>query len=330
MIESRAQIEEAAARLDAVRNEIGRVIVGQQTVVEQLLWSLVAGGHALLEGIPGLGKTKLVRTVADVLDLSFTRIQFTPDLMPSDITGTRIVEFGAAGEPAAFRFQPGPVFGNLVLADEINRATPKTQSALLEAMQERTVTAGGKTHPLPDPFFVLATQNPIEQEGTYPLPEAQLDRFLLKIDVQFPGRDELKKIVARTTSPEDAKASKIAGTEDLFKLQRYAKEVLVSEDMLELAVQIVMLTHPGESDAPAGIKRYIRYGAGPRGVQSLVSVAKVRALLDGRLHISRADLAAAAMPVLRHRLVLGYEGHAAGIRPDDLVAEAVEAAGAPL
>ena len=327
MIESKAEIAEAVERIHAVRREIAKVIVGQEAVVEQLLWCLIAGGHALLEGVPGLGKTMLVRTAADALDLTFSRIQFTPDLMPSDITGTRIVEFGAAGQPAAFRFQPGPILGNLVLADEINRATPKTQSALLEAMQERTVTAGGETHPLPRPFFVLATQNPLEQEGTYPLPEAQLDRFLLKIDVGYPSREELKAIALRTTSARETKAEKVAGAEDLHRVQRYAKEVLISDDMLDLAVRIVMSTHPGEMDAPEAVRRHVRYGAGPRGVQALIGIAKVRALLDGRLHVSRADLSAAAGPVLRHRIVLGYEAIASGVRPDELIAGVLEAAG---
>lgn len=325
MIESKAQVEEAVAGYEAIRREIGRVIVGQRETVEQLLWCIVAGGHALLEGIPGLGKTMLVRTIADTLDLQFSRIQFTPDLMPTDITGTQLVEFGAQGV-TSYRFQPGPIFGNLVLADEINRATPKTQSALLEAMQEQTVTAGGETHKLPRPFFVLATQNPIEQEGTYPLPEAQLDRFLLKIDVTYPSREELKEIVLRTTAPQEAKAGRAADAQTLLRLQAFAKEVLVSEDVLDMAVQTLMLTHPEEAGAPEPVARYVRYGAGPRGIQAMIAVAKVRALLAGRLHVSWQDIRAAAPPVLRHRLVLGYEGQAAGVRPDDIVAAILAAA----
>jgi MoxR-like ATPase len=315
MIETKAQLEEAAARIALLREEIGRVIVGQQAVVEQLLWCLLAGGHALLEGIPGLGKTMLIRTVADSVALQFSRIQFTPDLMPSDITGTTLIDFGSQGS-AAHRFQPGPIFGNLVLADEINRATPKTQSALLEAMQEGTVTAGGETHRLPKPFFVLATQNPIEQEGTYPLPEAQLDRFLLKIGVDYPSREELKEIVLRTTSTSQPQASVVMSAAELTDLQLAAKQILVSEDMLDLAVKVVMMSHPHEQDAPDDIRKYVRFGAGPRALQAIISVSKVRALMAGRLHISWNDIRQTALPVLRHRIVLSYEAQAMGITSD--------------
>lgn len=328
MIESKAQLEEAAARIAALKEEIGRVIVGQQAVVEQLLWCLLAGGHALLEGIPGLGKTMLVRTVADSVALQFSRIQFTPDLMPSDITGTTLIDFGAQGS-AAQRFQPGPIFGNLVLADEINRATPKTQSALLEAMQEGTVTAGGETHRLPQPFFVLATQNPIEQEGTYPLPEAQLDRFLLKIGVEFPSREELKQIVLRTTSASKPRASAVMSAAELTELQNVAKQMLVAEDVLDLAVKVVMMSHPGEKDAPDDIKRFVRYGAGPRALQAIISVSKVRALTSGRLHVSWNDIRQTSLPILRHRIVLSYEAQAIGINSDrmtETILQEVEAA----
>ncbi|OBR66868.1 AAA family ATPase [Paenibacillus oryzae] len=319
MIETKEQLEAAASRITAVKAEIGRVIVGQNEVVEQLLWCLLAGGHALLEGIPGLGKTMLVRTIADVVALKFSRIQFTPDLMPSDITGTNLIDFSTQGA-AVSRFQPGPLFGNLVLADEINRATPKTQSALLEAMQEGTVTAGGETHILPKPFFVLATQNPIEQEGTYPLPEAQLDRFLLKIGVRYPTREELKEIVVRTTSPVAVQAQTALDGEELVALQLAAKELLVSEEMLDTAVRIVMMTHPGEADAPEAIKRHVRFGAGPRALQALIAISKVRALCSGRLHVSWNDIREAAPPVLRHRIVLGYEAQAMGITSDEMSA----------
>jgi MoxR-like ATPase len=328
MIESKAQLDEAAARIATLKEEIGRVIVGQQTVVEQLLWCLLAGGHALLEGIPGLGKTMLIRTVADSIALQFSRIQFTPDLMPSDITGTTLIDFGAQGS-AAHRFQAGPIFGNLVLADEINRATPKTQSALLEAMQEGTVTAGGETHRLPKPFFVLATQNPIEQEGTYPLPEAQLDRFLLKIGVDYPSREELKQIVLRTTSISQPKASVVLSAAELMDLQMYAKQILVADDVLDLAVKVVMMSHPSEADAPDDVKRYVRFGAGPRALQAIISVSKVRALTAGRLHISWNDIRQTALPVLRHRIVLSYEAQAMGISSDQMseaILQAVEAA----
>lgn len=327
MIESREQMKEAVERIAELKDEIGRVIVGQQAVVEQLLWCLIAGGHALLEGIPGLGKTMLVRTVADSVALQFSRIQFTPDLMPADITGTTLIDFGAQGA-ASHRFQPGPIFGNLVLADEINRATPKTQSALLEAMQEGTVTAGGETRRLPRPFFVLATQNPIEQEGTYPLPEAQLDRFLLKIGVDYPTREELKEIVHRTTSLEQPQASAVIDGAKLIELQRLAKQILVADDVLDFAVTVVMMTHPGEADAPEDVKRFVRFGAGPRALQALISVGKVRALSSGRMHMSWNDIRETALPVLRHRIVLGYEAQAMGIASDrmtEAILRAIEA-----
>ncbi|MCQ6557825.1 AAA family ATPase [Paenibacillus mendelii] len=323
MLETKAQLEEAMETITAIKREIGRVIVGQETSVEQLLWAIIAGGHALLEGIPGLGKTMLVRTVADTLDLHFTRIQFTPDLMPSDITGTNLVEFGTQGQ-TSYRFQQGPIFGNIVLADEINRATPKTQSALLEAMQEKTVTAGGETYTLPKPFFVLATQNPIEQEGTYPLPEAQLDRFLLKIDVTYPTREELKLIVQRTTSPSQDAAERIVSAEQLTELQSFAKEVLVSDDVLDRAVKLLMMTHPEEADAPEIVKQHVRFGSGPRGIQSVIAASKVRALASGRLHVSWQDIRVTAVPALRHRIVLSYEGQAMGIRTDDVVSAILE------
>lgn len=315
MIESKEQLAEAAGRIAALREEVGKVIVGQRTVVDQLLWCLVAGGHALLEGIPGLGKTMLVRTVADAVALKFSRIQFTPDLMPSDITGTTLIDFASQGT-ASQRFQPGPIFGNLVLADEINRATPKTQSALLEAMQEGTVTAGGETHALPRPFFVLATQNPIEQEGTYPLPEAQLDRFLLKIGVDYPTREDLKEIVRRTTSLSQPRANTVLQGSELLELQAAAKELLIAEDVLDAGVKLVMMTHPDEADSPEEIKRYVRFGAGPRALQALVSVAKVKALAAGRLHVSWADMRDVALPVMRHRIVLSYEAEALGMNTD--------------
>lgn len=323
MIESKAQIAEVIGQYETIRREIESVIVGQREVVDQLLWCVIAGGHALLEGIPGLGKTMLVRTLADALHLSFSRIQFTPDLMPSDITGTQLVEFGNQGQ-TSYRFQPGPIFGNLVLADEINRATPKTQSALLEAMQERTVTAGGETHRLPSPFFVLATQNPVEQEGTYPLPEAQLDRFLLKIEVTFPTREELKEIVRRTTSSTVAQANRVADADVLQTLQAYAKEVLVSEEVLDWAIRLLMLTHPSEPNASEQVRRYVRFGAGPRGIQSMISIAKVKALLAGNLHVSKQDIRDVAAPALRHRLVLSYEGLASGIQTDALIHSMLE------
>ncbi|MCL6456766.1 MAG: AAA family ATPase [Gorillibacterium sp.] len=311
--------------MENIREQIGRVIVGQKEVVEQMLWCIFAGGHALLEGIPGLGKTMLVRTIADTLDLSFSRIQFTPDLMPADITGTNVIQFGVKGD-TSYQFQSGPIFGNLVLADEINRATPKTQSAMLEAMQEKTVTIGSVTHPLPLPFFVLATQNPIENEGTYPLPEAQLDRFLLKINVTYPSPEELKEIVRRTTAASSVQAEKTADRELLQAIQEGAKDILVAEDVLDYAVRVLMLTHPSEVDAPASVKRYVRYGSGPRGVQALISVGKVRALSLGRFHVSVSDIREIAYPALRHRILLNFEGQALGVSTDELIREILVAA----
>lgn len=322
MIESKEQIKRWAGIVADVREQIGTTIVGQQEAVEQMLWCLLAGGHALLEGIPGLGKTMLVRTAADTLDLAFSRIQFTPDLMPSDITGTNVMQFGTRGE-TTYQFQPGPIFGNLILADEINRATPKTQSALLEAMQEATVTVGQTTHRLPQPFFVLATQNPIENEGTYPLPEAQLDRFLLKIRIGYPTKDELKEIVRRTTAPRTNQARQTAGAGEIAEIREAAREVLLAEDVLDYAVRLLTATNPGEPEAPEQVARYVRYGSGPRGIQAIVAVSKVRALMQGRLHVSLNDIRETAAPALRHRLLLTYDAQAEGIQPDAIVADII-------
>ncbi|WP_058303169.1 AAA family ATPase [Gorillibacterium timonense] len=329
MIESKEQLKQWQTVLDSVREQIGRVIVGQTEVVEQLLWCIFTGGHALLEGIPGLGKTMLVRTIADTLDLEFSRIQFTPDLMPADITGTNVIQFGARGE-TSYQFQRGPIFGNLVLADEINRATPKTQSALLEAMQEKTVTIGTETHRLPRPFFVLATQNPIENEGTYPLPEAQLDRFLLKINVTYPTPAELKEIVRRTTSSEIFAAEKVADGTVLEEIREGAKDILIAEDILDYAVKVLMLSHPGEAGAPDSVRRYVTFGSGPRGIQALITVGKFRALSQGRLHVSLGDIREVAYPVLRHRILLNFEGQATGISSDSLIRDILAAADAAL
>jgi len=306
---------------ERVREEIAKVLVGQKEVVEQLLWAVFAGGHALLEGVPGLGKTLLVRTLAQVFELSFQRIQFTPDLMPTDITGTNILHVDETGRQT-FRFQRGPIFAHVVLADEINRATPKTQSALLEAMQERTVSAGGATRPLPEPFFVLATQNPLEQEGTYPLPEAQMDRFLLKIDVPFPSEAELKEIVRRTGGAP-AQVEKVASGREIAALQQAAREVLVADAVLDYAVKLLIATHPGEQAVPA-VNQYVRSGAGPRGVQAMVALAKVRALLAGRYNLAFEDVEAVALPALRHRIFLNFEAEANGIRTDQIVRDILE------
>ncbi|WP_144509436.1 MoxR family ATPase [Bacillus sp. FJAT-22090] len=304
-------------RLEEVRAEIGTFIVGQKEAVEFSLYCVLADGHALLEGLPGLGKTMLIRTISEVLDLSFSRIQFTPDLMPSDITGTSMIERLENGKQQ-FTFQKGPIFSQMVLADEINRATPKTQSALLEAMGEKTVTVLGETKQMDKPFFVLATQNPIEMEGTYPLPEAQMDRFLCKILVSYPTKEELMEITKRTTSGQTIELNKIMNAEEIVHAQQMVKEVLIAEDMLEYAVDIVAATHPEAAVIPE-IAQYVQYGSGPRGLQSLIKLAKARALVAGRYHVSIADIKFVAKPVLRHRLLLNYEGEAEGKTADELV-----------
>ena len=311
---------DAGARAHAVEDALRAVIVGQHEVVRQVLIGLLAGGHVLLEGVPGLGKTLLVRTLGDIVNLRFSRIQFTPDLMPADIIGTTIVSEDLDGR-RTLRFQPGPVFANLVLADEINRATPKTQSALLEAMQEGTVSSGDATRPLPRPFFVLATQNPLEMEGTYPLPEAQLDRFLFKVLVPFPRHADLEAILQRTMKPAalGAQAQPVASGADLMAIQRTARDIIVAPHLATYAVRIILATHANESSAPATVRHYVRHGASPRGLQSLVAGAQVRALLEGRVNVAREDIEAVAPPALRHRLILGFDAHADDVAADRIV-----------
>jgi len=309
--------EEMSQRLNQVKQEIGQFIVGQQEAVDFTLYSVLADGHALLEGLPGLGKTMLIRTISEVLDLSFSRIQFTPDLMPSDITGTSMIERSDEGKQQ-FSFKKGPIFSQMVLADEINRATPKTQSALLEAMGEKTVTVLGDTKQMARPFFVLATQNPIEMEGTYPLPEAQMDRFLCKILVPYPTKDELKEIVLRTTGAQQIVLQKVMNAEELIVAQQMVKEVLIADDMLEYAVDLTSATHPNDV-ATDEVKQYVQYGSGPRGLQSLIRLAKARALMAGRYHVSIADIKTVATPVLRHRMLLNYEGEAEGKTADIII-----------
>ncbi len=302
----------------AIETEISRVMVGQQEIVREVLICIIAGGHALLEGVPGLGKTMLVKTLADSLELDFSRIQFTPDLMPADITGTNILMESDAGE-RQFAFQPGPIFANLVLADEINRATPKTQSALLEAMQDKTVSVANTIHPLRAPFFVLATQNPLEMEGTYPLPEAQLDRFFFKLIVPFPTEPDMAEILRRTTAGLHLSAISVATGEAIVQLGDLARTVPIATSVTDYVVRLVMATHPGNPRATADVNRYVRYGASPRGAQSIVLGSKIRALLEGRLNVAFDDIRAVAIPALRHRIILNFEAEASGITPDDVL-----------
>ncbi len=315
--------EEFATRLAGARTEVGKVIVGQKELVDVVLMATLCEGHVLIEGVPGLGKTKLLATLGQVLDVAFGRIQFTPDLMPADILGTKVLEAGA------FRFHAGPIFANLVLADEINRATPKTQSALLEAMQERKVTLSGETHVLPRPFMVMATQNPIEQEGTYPLPEAQLDRFIFKALVGFPPAEDLVEILRRTTTDQEPTPAAVLDGPALQEMSQMVRELPAGVHLLRYAAILVEATHPGSSKAPPAIEKYVRNGASPRGAQALVMGGKARALMDGRPNLAAEDVWAVMKPSLRHRLVLGYEAVADGVSADELLDEVLAAHPAP-
>ncbi|MEW6024164.1 MAG: MoxR family ATPase [Pseudomonadota bacterium] len=313
-----AEVASLVAKTAALKASMGRVIIGQENVVELLITCLLAGGHALVEGVPGLGKTLLVKSLAQATDMQFRRVQFTPDLMPSDIVGTEILEEDAATRQRSFRFQPGPVFTQVLLADEINRAPPKTQSALLEAMQERSVTFAGQTHKLPRPFFVLATQNPIEQSGTYPLPEAQLDRFLLRIDVVYPTEDEEVMMVAATTrsSLQDAEAAMDLAT--LLRLQQLVRDIEIGEHLVRYATRLVRATRPQETTV-AAVKKHVGWGAGPRAGQALVLASKARALMQGRLAVTRDDIGAMLLPVLAHRVVRNFEAEADGVAMADIL-----------
>ncbi|MCC7434931.1 MAG: AAA family ATPase [Methanoregulaceae archaeon] len=303
---------------DGIRTELGKVIVGQDEIVDGVLMGLAANGHVLLEGMPGLGKTLLVRSLSQVLHLSFSRIQFTPDLMPADVTGTNVLSGGQ------FEFRRGPIFAHLVLADEINRATPKTQSAMLEAMQERSVTVGGHRHTLEEPFLVMATQNPIEQEGTYPLPEAQLDRFFLKLLVPSPSRAELAEIVTRTTGSLEAELSPVADRDAVLKMRQVVREVAVAEPVLQYALSYVLGTQPDSADAAPVAQHYLRYGSSPRGAQSLITAGKIVALRAERFNVAKEDIKRVAKATLRHRIGLNFEAEADGITPDAVIEQLIE------
>ncbi|HEY7152520.1 MAG TPA: MoxR family ATPase [Gemmataceae bacterium] len=317
--EIREQLDRFRADFQRLRAEIAKVIVGQDEIVEGTLTALIAGGHVLLEGVPGLGKTLLVRTLAEALHLKFQRIQFTPDLMPADLIGTNIVLETPDGA-RRFEFQRGPVFANILLADEINRATPKTQSALLEAMQEHNVTVAGQTYPLPEPFFVMATQNPLEMEGTYPLPEAQLDRFFFKLLVRYPRFAEIETILDRTTEAVKPKAEPIFDGQRILALSQLAREIPSAGEVRRYGIAIVMATHPENETAAPMTRQYVRYGSSPRGAQAIILAAKLRAILDNRYHVAREDIRAVAPAALRHRLILNFEGQAENIQADEVIA----------
>jgi MoxR-like ATPase len=315
-------VSEFRSIVERIEDEVGKVMVGQVEIVRDVLISLIAGGHVLLEGVPGLGKTMLVRTMGEALDLDFSRIQFTPDLMPADITGTNIlVETQQGGRQ--FAFQPGPVFANLVLADEINRATPKTQSALLEAMAEKTVTIANEMHLLQEPFFVLATQNPLEMEGTYPLPEAQLDRFFFKLIVPYPSADDLTEIVRRTTAPAPPGAQSVADGPTIRQMGLLSRQVPISSSVIDYVVRLTLATHPESDSPPDVVRRYVRYGVSPRGAQAIVLGSKIRALIEGRLNVSYEDVRAVAAPALRHRLILNFDAESSGVNADIVIADLI-------
>jgi len=318
--QAREEVVEFQKRIGALREEIGRVIVGNRDVIDGVLSCMLGSSHALLEGVPGLGKTMLVRTLAGVLGLEFSRIQFTPDLMPADIIGTVVLDEGSSGA-RTLEFRKGPIFANIVLADEVNRATPKTQSALLEAMQEHRVTVGRTTHVIEEPYFVLATQNPLEMEGTYPLPEAQLDRFFFKLEVPFPSRDELHAIIDRTTSTEHAEVKRVLDRREILQMQALVRRVPVARHVQDYAIRVLQATHPTGEEAPDLVKRFVRTGGSPRGAQAMLLGAKVRALFDGRFAASIDDVKATALPALRHRVLLSFEGEAEGVAADRVISE---------
>ena len=320
--EAREAVERFVKTFNRIRGEIGKFIVGHDDIVEHVLLAVVAGGHVLLEGVPGLGKTALVNTLAKTLHLKFQRIQFTPDLLPADIVGTQV--FVERGGNRLLEFQPGPVFCNVLLADEINRATPKTQSALLETMQEKSVTVAGQTHLLDMPFFCLATQNPIEQEGTFPLPEAQLDRFFFKLFVKVPTHREFGEILNRTGGTAVPEIAPVATGSDVIDMGHTLRQVPIDSVVQDHLVRIVLATHPKSDDASDSVRKFLRHGASPRGAQAMLAASRGRALLDGRYHVSREDVDAVAAPALRHRIILNFEGEAEGVRTDDVIADVIK------
>ena len=319
-----SQVRRCGDVAEALRVRIGECIVGHEQVVDLVLTALFAGGHALLEGVPGIGKTMLVRTLAEALDASFQRIQFTPDLMPADVTGTTIL-FEGAESGREFRFRPGPIFANIVLADEINRATPKTQAAMLEAMGERQVTSDGTSRPLPEPFFVLATQNPLEMEGTYPLPEAQLDRFLYKIQVEIPSHDELVEVIDRAAGSPLASSPSVTTADEVKSLAALTRDVVLTKEIQSLIAKLVLATHPTKKDSPERVVRYVKHGASPRAALALALGLKARALMSGRPHCERSDLPYIFKPALRHRIALNFEGEAEGLSSDQILDDVLEA-----
>jgi MoxR-like ATPase len=320
-------VDHFRATFAAMKQEVGKFIVGQEDVVEDVLTAVVCGGHVLLEGVPGLGKTALVQTLSRALELRFKRIQFTPDLLPADVVGSNILVQKESEK--VFQFDPGPVFCNLLLADEINRATPKTQSALLETMQEKSVTVAGTTHALDRPFFVLATQNPIEQDGTYPLPEAQLDRFFFKLHVRMPGHQEFREILKRTGGASEPQIGRVATGEDILRMERIVRRVPIHDALQDYLVQVVRMTHPSVDTAPDAVKKYIRHGASPRAAQTILAAARVRAIVAGRVHVAAEDIRSVAVQAMRHRLILSFEGEAEGETTDELIKKVLAGAKVP-
>lgn len=317
------EIKKVIDTVSKIESEVSKHMIGQKNIIRQVLISILAGGNALLEGVPGLGKTRLVKTFGKVMDLQFSRIQFTPDLMPADVSGTNIIVQDEKGK-GGFSFQKGPIFGNIILADEINRATPKTQSALLEAMQEKTVTVGNTTYQLPQPFFVLATQNPLEMEGTYPLPEAQLDRFLFKLTVPFPTLEEMVNIVSMTTEKEDENLETVTTGDEILSTRSITRQVPVAKPVMEFASKLILATHPESDHAPEVTKKYIRFGSSPRGAQAIISTAKIRALLEGRYNVAFEDIKYVSYPALRHRIFLNFDAMSEGIATDNLIDEIIK------